>query len=305
MYGNDTYGCCTFAALAHAMRSWTAYSHADGVAVGPSDGQVLDAYFAVSPDDTGADMLTTLKYFSRIGIGGQTILAYAALDVTNHEQVEMAIALFGGVYVGLSLPFEVADAANPFTVSWKVPLAGAVGLWAPDTNAGHAVWAVGYPGLNPADPHLDVITWDAIISMDWNFWSDYVDEAYVLVSKEWIAANGLAPSGFNLAQLLADRAAINGPPTPVTVSSMVTIEHQILSSLRDIERKVSKLIMSQDSVVVAALDASNSLLSKLFKGANPDTLTADKQLVDALNAAALASVTAIPPPPISPGGVAK
>jgi hypothetical protein len=45
--------------------------------------------------------------------------------------------------------------------------------------------------------------------MGWSAYDAYVDEVYAVVTPQWIEANGLSPSGFNLEQLLADRAVVS------------------------------------------------------------------------------------------------
>ena len=208
MFGNDQYGDCTFAALAHQMNAWTKY--ATGVERGPLIDDVLKAYFALSPNDTGADMLSTLKYTAKTGIGeGNKIAAYVQLDLANHAQLETAIYLFGNVYLGLALPDAIVNDADPLTIPWIVPTEGAVGEWAPNPNNGHAIAAVGY-GVGAS--YLDIVTWGKRIGMGWSAYCDYVDEAYALVSTQWIAKAGNSPSGFDLAQLLLDRAALSKLP---------------------------------------------------------------------------------------------
>jgi len=204
MYGNDRYADCTIAALGHEMNAWTKY--ASGVERGPSTSEVLKAYFALSPNDDGCDMLSTLKYASKKGIGdGNKIAAYVQLDLANHLQLETAISLFGNVYLGLALPDAIVNASDPLTIPWIVPIEGDVGEWAPNTNNGHAIAAVGY-GNKPS--YLDIVTWGARIGMGWSAYLDYVDEAWAIVSTQWIDKVGTSPSGFNLAQLMIDRSAI-------------------------------------------------------------------------------------------------
>ena len=53
---------------------------------------------------------------------------------------------------------------------------------------------------------LTVVTWGALKRMTWGFWGAYVDEAYALLSSDWIETDLLAPSGFNLAALQSDLA---------------------------------------------------------------------------------------------------
>jgi hypothetical protein len=44
--------------------------------------------------------------------------------------------------------------------------------------------------------------------MTWAFQQAYFDELYAVVTPDWIAANGNAPSGFDLAQLQSDLSEI-------------------------------------------------------------------------------------------------
>jgi hypothetical protein len=43
--------------------------------------------------------------------------------------------------------------------------------------------------------------------MTWEFWDRYCDEAYVLLSEDFLAV-GKAPNGFDLAALKADLALV-------------------------------------------------------------------------------------------------
>jgi hypothetical protein len=55
------------------------------------------------------------------------------------------------------------------------------------------------------DAHgLTVVTWGALKRMTWGFWQAYCDEAYALLSPDFLNASGVAASGFDLAQLNAD-----------------------------------------------------------------------------------------------------
>jgi hypothetical protein len=202
MFGNDKFGDCTIAALCHAQDTWTTY--ASGVETGPTLSQALDVYHTLSPNDTGCDMLTTLKYFAKHGIGGKTIAAYCALDIHSLHQAQTAINLFGGIYFGLNLPDAITHAPDMLTIPWDVAECGRVG----NPASGHAVWMNGY-AHSTGYLFFDTITWAARIQMSGTAYQDWGEECYAIVSTEWIAANGTSPSGFNLAQLLLDRAAIS------------------------------------------------------------------------------------------------
>ena len=103
--------------------------------------------------------------------------------------------LFGGLYIGVSLP---ASAQNQDV--WDV----ATG---PDAEAGswggHCVNVVGYD----ADG-LTVVTWGATKRMTWAFWLAYVDEAYAILSNDFLTTAGQTPNGFDLAALTNDLRAV-------------------------------------------------------------------------------------------------
>ena len=52
------------------------------------------------------------------------------------------------------------------------------------------------------------VTWGERLKMSHNFLLDYAEEAYVVLSPDWLNAMGEAPSNFNLGQLQADLAAL-------------------------------------------------------------------------------------------------
>jgi hypothetical protein len=160
-------------------------------------------------------MLDVLKYWRSSGLGGDKIAAFAALEPKNVTEVKDAVCLFGGCYFGLELPKFVLQAQNPLQVPWVVPPQGPVGDAAPNPLGGHCVPAVAYDQRN-----LFVVTWGAIKSMSWQFYGAYSDEAYAILSPDFLA-KGKAPSGFNKAQLEQDLAAIgNVPATKARIFSL-------------------------------------------------------------------------------------
>jgi hypothetical protein len=102
---------------------------------------------------------------------------YAALEPGNHAHVKDAVSLFGGCYVGLSLPVS----AQTQTV-WSVPPVGTTGRGAPGSWGGHAVPILSF------DLHgLTCVTWGKLMRMSWGFWNAYGDEAYAVLSSEWLS----------------------------------------------------------------------------------------------------------------------
>jgi hypothetical protein len=48
--------------------------------------------------------------------------------------------------------------------------------------------------------------------MTWAWFEKYCSEAYALVSKDWLSASGVSPSGFDLATLESDLKAVSADP---------------------------------------------------------------------------------------------
>lgn len=204
MMGNDKYGDCTCAAAGHMIEEWTANT---GKEETMSDSQILTAYkhFAGNNPDAGANMLDVLKYWRKTGVGGDKIMAFAQLQPRSIIQAKDAINLFGNCYIGVALPnFAVPPGGDFLAIPWVVPPQGPVGDAAPNPANGHCVPAVGYD-----DRNLHVVTWGALKMMSWEFYQAYMDEAFAVLSHDWINKKvGTAPNGFNLAALQEDLAEV-------------------------------------------------------------------------------------------------
>ena len=163
---------------------------------------MLGAYSAITgfnPDDPstdqGTDMLTACGYWKSTGLAGIKVDAYATLDISNTVHFEEAIAVYGGAYVGLSMPLS---AQNQIGGVWDVTTG-------PDAQAGswggHCVPLTGYDS-----EHVWCVTWGAIQTVTWRFLETYCDEAYALLSHEWLTASGESPSRLSWGKLQADLA---------------------------------------------------------------------------------------------------
>ena len=80
-----------------------------------------------------------------------------------------------------------------------MPSGGAIDDGAPGSWEKHTVPAVSYDTKG-----LRVVTWGALQRMTWDFWEAYVDEAYAILSKDWIEDSGHAPSGIDWESLKSD-----------------------------------------------------------------------------------------------------
>jgi hypothetical protein len=199
MYANDRIGDCTTAAAAHMIEAWTAAGR--GHAVEISERSVLDAFDHVklvdpATGEEGAIELDVLRYWRSYGIGGHKIGAYARVSIHNHSLVETAAWLFGGLYIGVQLP---VTAQTQEVWDWTGSLSGRA---RPGSWGGHAVDVVRYDATG-----LTVVTWGRLQQLTWSFWDRYCDEAYCILSDDFLQ-KGNAPNGFDLAALEADLALV-------------------------------------------------------------------------------------------------
>lgn len=204
MYKNDQLGDCTCAAAGHMIEAWT--HSAQGTTLEVSDADVVKAYESVSGydpatgrNDDGAVELDVLKFWRHTGVGKHKIVGFVAVESGNHLHIKQAIELFGGAYIGVALPVTAQGQEI-----WTVPPGGTRGPGAPGSWGGHAVNVVGYDSQG-----LTVITWGKPLRMTWTFWDTYCDEAYALLSKDFVnKATRTTPTGLNLKELMKDLGAL-------------------------------------------------------------------------------------------------
>lgn len=216
MYGNDFYGDCVFAEQGHHVETITRYGQ--GATVKVTDGDVLAAYSAVTgfdPANTETDQGTIMQdgcdYWRKTGIGGHRIVAFAAVNHTDLDQVKAAINVFGSVAIGFSFPAVAMDQFNNGQ-PWRV-VASDGGI-----QGGHAVQVGAY---DDATAMFKVTTWGAVQEMTAEFFARYVDEAWAVISQEWLDANGRSPEGRDLYGLGEDFSVLTGQPNPFPAPPVV------------------------------------------------------------------------------------
>lgn len=196
LHANDRVGDCTIVAQSHLIEMWTSMNG------GKSDvttSDVLANYTGVTgynpadpATDTGAPMLDALNFWRKNGLGGHKPLAYVKVDWRDAAEVKVAANEFGGLYVGAGLPKTTQKAGD-----WvAAPLA--TGLAAPYSRGGHAMALGAYDRS-----WVTFLTWGGRQRASWRWVWDYVDEAYAIISEDWLK-NGTAPNGFDKARLIAD-----------------------------------------------------------------------------------------------------
>lgn len=198
---NDQLGDCTIAGVGHAIQVWTANN--GGIVTVPdsvieSFYESWDGYVPGDPNtDKGGVELDVLADWRKQAVAGHALVAFADPKVANLAEVRQAITLFGGVYIGLSLPIT----AQKQDV-WDVVKGGGAdakkGSW-----GGHCVFVPKYD-----ETSFTCITWGQLKTMTVAFWKEYCDEAHALLGQDWLKAQG-SPAGFDEAQLQADLAAIH------------------------------------------------------------------------------------------------
>ncbi|MHB2025390.1 MAG: hypothetical protein ACYCPQ_01935 [Elusimicrobiota bacterium] len=201
---NDAIGDCTIAAAGHQIQQWTANA---GKEQTPSNQAILSAYEAVSGynpndpnSDVGAVVLDVLNYWRKIGVAGHKIGAFVSVEVANPDHIRQAVWIFGGAYLGLQMPIS-AQKQNV----WAVPPDGPAGDGTPGSWGGHAVEIAGY-----GPKGVLVVTWGALKWMTWGFFQAYCDEAYAILSNDFLK-NGKTPNnGLDIAALKADLLAVTG-----------------------------------------------------------------------------------------------
>jgi len=205
MMDNDQIGDCTCAAAGHLLMEWTA--NAGKKMFTPTNKQIVAAYSAITgynpqtgSNDNGAVEIDVLNYWRQSGIAGHKISAYVALEPSNHNHIMDSVYIFEGCYIGLQLPTS-AQAQVQNHQPWSVPPGGATGDGKLGSWGGHAVPIVAYDSRG-----LTCVTWGALQIMTWTFWEAYCDEAYAILSADYLNKNKEAPQGFNLPQLQADLA---------------------------------------------------------------------------------------------------
>lgn len=188
MLGNDQYGDCGVAGLAHLFM-------ADATDTGatetfPSDEQAVSYYLKYTHGkDTGVVLSQYLKYVRKHGYYGHTVAGYAPVAVHDVPTLQTAIYLFDGAYTGIAVTEQMqADfqAGRPWTLeSLESPVVG-----------GHCIPLVGYDST-----YLYAVTWGAVQPIAYSAWHYMSTEAWAVLTGELAKGDG---HGISLAALKAD-----------------------------------------------------------------------------------------------------
>lgn len=209
MLANDRFSCCTTAAAGHMVHHWTT-ANQHGIFL--TDDDIIAAHAKLTDDHLldCVSMANALKFWRKTGIGNHRIHSYVNVGRARQDDLSAVIYLFGTAYIGLDLP-NFAYTGNPPQIPdipWEIPASASAQDTAPQTSNGHCVAAIGYD----ADV-VYAVSWGRLKKMTWEFFLRYVDEAYAVLSADWVQHNLECPSGFDVSALERDLSRIATLPS--------------------------------------------------------------------------------------------
>ena len=190
--GNDTYGDCVAAGMAHCVAVWDA-EVGENLHV-PDQNEVVETYFTLSGGiDSGLNESVVLNTWTKNELMGHTIAAYAPVNVNSVESLHQAIAFWGAAMFGIQCP-DSAQQQFAQGVPWTV-VPGA------QVEGGHCIVGVGYDA-----EYVYCATWGSVVKVSWGFLNKYLDEAWAVIPDAFVDA-GKGPL-LDLATLKADIARV-------------------------------------------------------------------------------------------------
>jgi hypothetical protein len=213
MFGNDQYGDCTAADTGHMLMVRSANV---GMPMTPTLQDVLNFYSDTTDPpfdpndastDNGANEVDVLNYLKSTGFLGHKLDSYGSVDPVDYNHMRWCVQLFGGCRIGVNLPqsaMDQFDANEPWDIKGDLTIVG-----------GHDIPIVHY------DPsYYYVCTWGRWKQPVTRAWMErFCDEAHPELAFDWIAKQGLAPSGFDLQDLEGKiKLAMDVPDTPMAIA---------------------------------------------------------------------------------------
>ena len=194
-FGNDQYGDCGFASASQLRQVWT-FNDADTPDVLNSDADTIRAYLAYTGGrDDGSVLTEVLKLWQHSGICGQRIEGYVGVDPNDHREIQQAIAIFGGLYTGFTLPAGWFDDMSHWTLANShTRMIG-----------GHSVAICSY---DQRQRTYGVYTWGKIVPMDFDALPQFFTELYAVLAGDWYGPDGICPNGLDVKALREDLEAI-------------------------------------------------------------------------------------------------
>lgn len=196
MYGNDRLGDCTWAGAAHSEGAVSTYARGNEVVF--TDAEVTGPYNRMSPNDTGCMMSDVVNAMVTDGIAGNKWVAGAQMRSYDELALNQALQLFGTVYLGIMCTQSMQDQFANGEVLDYVPGSRVLG--------GHCIVLQAIEPLARGD--YTVVTWGQAVRCTRTFLSTYIEEAWAVLSKNWLELNGHTISGLDVQALRSDMEAL-------------------------------------------------------------------------------------------------
>ena len=171
--------------------------------------EVISIYKTQNPnfptDDNGMDIQTLLGYLIKNGgPDGVKPIAFASVDFTNLEEVKAALAIFGGIWLGVNVQNSNMDDFNSGK-PWDYHNGDSI-------EGSHSILAGGYLGKSSDDVRF--ITWAEETGFTDNFWKHLAEESWVVVWPELLGVKQFV-QGIDLNQLALDYKSLTGRDLPL------------------------------------------------------------------------------------------
>ncbi len=208
MLKNDTYGDCVAVAMGNIRKVIT--THLGEKTYDPDDADVLAFYKTQNPnfpnDDNGMDEQTALEEMLAHGdryYDGVKPLAFAKVDVSNVQELDAAVSIFGPSMLGIMVTYaneDQFDAGKPWDYVSSSSQAG-----------GHATVEGGY---NETAKTGLMETWAEVVSYTDRFRQNQLEEFWVIIWPEHLGTKAFQ-EGVDQVALATAYKALTGRPFPV------------------------------------------------------------------------------------------
>jgi hypothetical protein len=147
-----------------------------------------------NPTDNGTAMTDGFAAWQKDGLLGHKILGWAAINPSDPAQRKAAIYAFGATFSGISV---TASMMQQFQNGqpWNSPFDGAM-------LGRHAFPILGFGRFGQTG-----LSWARRVASDPDF-PQLISEEYVVVTQDWLDAQGKSPSGLDLQTLQSDLSAV-------------------------------------------------------------------------------------------------
>lgn len=232
MFGNDQYGDCVKAAMAHQTLRFEKFEQ--GVLIPISRDEVIAEYLRETGGaDNGLFLTYAMKDWRNHGLifNGKTykIYGYAGVDKADHIQVKYTIYLLRGIIFGMQVYSTDVD---QFRKNERWHLTGSNGTF----EGGHGVYGYAYKTLHHNCPNcasgyeedgLTCNTWGEEQPMDWEFWDARVNQVFAIIDNKNTVDSSLdiATMEKQLKEITGEDVSTGGCLCP-TLSRILNVFHK-------------------------------------------------------------------------------